>query len=213
MRLMRTRKRQDAPRRAILSEAVKALRGRLDLSQAKFAQTADIDAGTVSRWERGDLSPTQRKCEALAVLARKKGMLDIAAIFLAPVENWRTLLRDAEPAAMNRIAELEIIAVNSYCLTEDENAQPLFQELDRVVDALTKLLLKHVAGDEEIRLWDAAHQTLWLEILERHGLKKKREMTTAQRKRALVQVEKLGRELSESIFKKVKADGEEGKTR
>jgi DNA-binding transcriptional regulator YiaG len=213
MRFMRKSSLLDTPRRIVLGEAVKVLRGRLEVTQAKFAQILDVDAGTVSRWERGDLAPTQRKCQALAVLARKKGVRDIAAVFADPLKSWMALYRSFEPYRMDQITALEIVTVNANILFEDIAAQRLLQQLDIAVESLTKLLIKHVAEGEEMRLLDEAQQTLWLDTLERHGLKKQRQMTPAQRTRALDQMAKLSREVNETIFKKVKANGKEGTTR
>src|SRR5262245_12887778 len=125
---MRTRDSEETPRRKILSEAVRTLRERLKLPQSKFAQEIDVDAGTVSRWERAELAPTGSKRKALANLARKHRMQDLAAAFVDPVGNWRRYAYENLPSVMRDITAAEIVFINDHCLEDDEAAQRLLWE-------------------------------------------------------------------------------------
>lgn len=55
------------------SEAIKALRRRLGLTQVDFAKFLDVDSITVSRWERGVRKPMPVHLRRLTRLEKKGG--------------------------------------------------------------------------------------------------------------------------------------------
>jgi DNA-binding transcriptional regulator YiaG len=46
----------------------------LGMSQAEMAQIACVSQGTVSKWERGDLSPSHTEMSAIRAEAAKRGL-------------------------------------------------------------------------------------------------------------------------------------------
>lgn len=55
-------------------EALKRVRDRLDLSQAKLAARLDLPVNTISRWERGETTPDAHSLAAIYSLAKERGL-------------------------------------------------------------------------------------------------------------------------------------------
>src|SRR5260370_36494103 len=74
---------QKTYRRKVVGRAVRLLRERLNVSQSGLARMGGrtVDAGTVSRWERGSLVPQACKLVKLEESARRNGFVDIVETF------------------------------------------------------------------------------------------------------------------------------------
>ena len=55
-------------------EKIKALRGKLGLSQTKFAALVGVAANTVARWERGELGLSGTSAKLLDKLAHERAI-------------------------------------------------------------------------------------------------------------------------------------------
>ena len=55
-------------------EALKRVRDRLDLSQAKLAARLDLPVNTISRWERGETTPDAHSLAAIYSIAKERGL-------------------------------------------------------------------------------------------------------------------------------------------
>lgn len=54
--------------------ALKQVRDRLDLSQAKLAARLDLPVNTISRWERGETTPDAHSLAAIYSIAKERGL-------------------------------------------------------------------------------------------------------------------------------------------
>jgi len=62
---------------------IRDLRGRLKLSQQKFAALLNVTRLTASRWQNGEVEPSAENFIVLATLAQERGYPDLAIKFLA----------------------------------------------------------------------------------------------------------------------------------
>ena len=88
-------------------DAIKRLRHRLGLTQAEFALRLGTDAGTVSRWERGVVSPRPGALLRLAELRAGQALAELTRRLVRAVGKKRVatllnreLLLAAKPSAM-----------------------------------------------------------------------------------------------------------------
>jgi transcriptional regulator with XRE-family HTH domain len=63
------------------AKAIKALRGKLGLSQAAFAEELGTTITTVSRYENGRIEPSEEALRKLADLAASTGLVDLRDFF------------------------------------------------------------------------------------------------------------------------------------
>lgn len=64
-------------REAMTPERVKALRGMLGLSQARFAAALGMSLGAVRHWEQGIRLPDGAACKLLRILERHPHLIDM----------------------------------------------------------------------------------------------------------------------------------------
>lgn len=148
---------------------MKALRNRLGWSQGRLARAIDddLDTGTVSRWERGLLTPQPKKREALARFAKRHGWSDIAAAFLQPFNEWKTVI--LEPVERQRLALFEIVLLNHEYAPDDGSIIP-GEQFDAIMDALnaavSTLKRARAAGNDPTIIGEE-QAAAWLQVIGR----------------------------------------------
>jgi DNA-binding transcriptional regulator YiaG len=165
--------------------AVKLMRKRLGLSQSQLARKIgrNVDAGTVSRWERGKLRPHPWKRRKLADLAAEGGMLDLAKMFEDGNPHWRIGLSlaaktdpvssdDIEMANFSRfLTLLEICAVNAFAgQYSTEEAHTAMRTLKSTVEKFVTFLVSEAEGGESIFFFDDFQRSVWMDVLKEQGV-------------------------------------------
>ncbi|MFB3826473.1 MAG: helix-turn-helix domain-containing protein [Bryobacteraceae bacterium] len=157
-------KQEKDTKRQTVARAVRMLRNRLGYSQPKLARSVgeDLDAGSVSRWERGLLAPQPANREALARLAERHGWNDLAAVFKEPLKEWKTIVFG--PAERRLLGLFEIILLNHEFDPGDGAAIPgeLYQEVVNAIHAAVKALKRAHAAGEQIQMIGHEQTAAWL---------------------------------------------------
>jgi transcriptional regulator with XRE-family HTH domain len=144
----------------VLAASIRMLRERMRLSQEALAERIDADPGSVSRWERGEFSPTPSKRRRLAAIARKHGWGDLCMAFEQPMYEWKSALlpeRDRRWLALFELVLLNRPQPHQYFdsnIPRGEYAQ-LLKALHAVVRSLKRSRQKGIwmITDEQIAAW------------------------------------------------------------
>lgn len=158
-----------------MGSAIRHLRLTLKLSQKGFAEKIDrtVDAGTVSRWERGTLAPHKWKVEKLIAMAEAAGLNVVKDALESPLENWRAGLAVAMPELANRVTLLEIAAINADLYANDSaEDHDAFEQLRAAAAAVEQRLIAHVQEGDEPFLYDDYQRSFIAGLAEKHGSQK-----------------------------------------
>src|SRR5207245_254815 len=100
----------------IVGRTVYLLRRRLHLTQLKLAEEIgwNIDAGSISRWERGACLPQSAARKRLVDIAQRAGQQSLADVFAEPISNWRNLVESI--VFQDQLISLDIVSVNLTAL-------------------------------------------------------------------------------------------------
>jgi transcriptional regulator with XRE-family HTH domain len=150
--------------RGLLSISVYELRQRLGKTQAQFAEMLGDDSMTISRWERKVLAPRPRTRKRLSRIAREHGWADLAAVFDAPIEHWRSIVLSAGDRQL--LALFEIVLLNKPLgpyqvgqVIPFRESSALMRSMNRMVRELERVARarKPVAliGPEQAAAWSA----------------------------------------------------------
>jgi transcriptional regulator with XRE-family HTH domain len=178
-----------------VQRAVRQLRDRLDISQARLAEMlgklveSQVSMITVSRWERGALLPYPKNRQGLAQIAMANGCWDIAAALGVdvPLAEWLSVLETNSPTTYRAWMVLSMCALNCDTFEPDgsnefgKEEEAIHQKIRAIVKSgeqiLARMATLHFDGKELItRPPNAQYQRFWWGILERttgHGKTKK----------------------------------------
>lgn len=144
----------------VLAVSIRMLRERLRLSQEVLAERIDADPGSVSRWERGEFSPTPSKRRRLAAIARKHGWGDLCMAFEQPIYGWKSALLSHRERRWSALFEL--VLLNRPLPHDDLGAKiprgeyaQLLRALHAAVRSLKRARQKGIwmITDEQIAAW------------------------------------------------------------
>jgi len=162
---------QKTYRRKVVGRAVRLLRERLNVSQSGLARMVGktVDAGTVSRWERGSLFPQPWKLGKLEEIARKNGFDDIVETFATPLETWKAGMALTHPELVDLITLLEIAVLNADILGSDsQEDHAAFEGLRAAAKAVEERIVAHDRDGEPPFLFDDYQRRLMDELREKH---------------------------------------------
>ena len=102
---------QKLRRAQVLATAIAILRDRMKLSQEDLAAAIGgvTDVGSISRWERGEFSPSPSKRKRLAAIARKHGWGDLIAAFEQPIYEWKSALLSERERHLCSLFEIVVL--------------------------------------------------------------------------------------------------------
>lgn len=193
--VMALSKTQKTLRAIALGQAIRRLRKDLGLSQEGLVKAVGhkLDAGMVSRWERaaaqaqkagrrsgGACSPSPDWRKFLAAFARRRGCLEVAAAFEAPLLEWKAVVLSPEDRRL--IALFEIVVLNKPAAPDAWPPVLPWDGYERAVQAVEEAAghLKRNQGrafPPARGRWGATTLTeeqaaLWLRETDRHGSKR-----------------------------------------
>jgi hypothetical protein len=153
------------------------LGGDKPLPQSRFARKLDVDAGTVSRWERGDLYPQPAQRSALISFARKARRNDLADAFRNPTANWRWAIQ-SNPMLANTLFLLELAALNRSALAREGEEDTYMEALYEIAAIVRDRLVERYKAGGHIVLMDDIQRYRWYSMLRELGLLRESPTTT-----------------------------------
>src|SRR6266851_2087359 len=131
-------------------ERIRALRGKLDLSQEQLADRLGVSFATVNRWEAGKAKPQRAQQEAILKLLAEVGEIGDAGLLIAPPSAAPNRRRGVGRSAVLGNKSMEQMLWDAACSIRGEKDAPKFK--DYLLPLLFMKRLSDVFDDEIARL-------------------------------------------------------------
>ena len=124
-----------------LAQAIRLLRQHVGKSQAEFAEMMGVDQSTVSRWERGEVTPALHHMIAIKRLgARTKfncPLPSLGELIDFPAEHYVNRLRSISGLPEEQFAELAGVELTQLRQWQNGDATPTLEALTTMIETLS----------------------------------------------------------------------------